>query len=259
MRFFSKRGLSIRDAWTLRRQLAERMERRVLRPGHEGSDGYLRYRNFFPNLRLIFVHIPKTAGTSVQFYFSQMDRMLENQKGQSELGAPSTNSKVHSKHLKAQELREYLGEEIWHASYRVSFVRNPWDLMVSSYNWWLQKAPTYVHLRSSAAEIVRMGDFGSFMRSRYGLEMINECSGNQLDWINDGHGDSVHYVGQTETFEHDLWRIAEHLELRELESVRVPRLNQSRRLDYRSYYTLETAQLVRRRFAREIERFGYRF
>jgi Sulfotransferase family len=259
MRFLSERGLSIRDAWTLRSYLAKRLERRVLRPGRETSNGYPRFRNFFPNLRLIFVHVPKTAGTSVQFYFSQIDGMLQNLKGQAESGAGATGSAVPFKHLKAQELRDHLGEEIWDTSYRISFVRNPWDLMVSSYNWWLQKAPTYVHLRRSAAEIARMGDFGSFIRSRYGLEMINEHSGNQLDWISDGYGDSVHYIGQTETLEDDLRQITDRLELRKLESVPVPRMNQSRRLDYRSYYDRDTAQLVRRRFAREIERFGYEF
>jgi Sulfotransferase family len=259
MGFLSKRGLSIQDAWTLRSHLAKRVERRVLRLGHEGSHGYPTFRNFFPDLRLIFVHVPKTAGTSVQSYFSQMEWALDNQKSQVEAGSEATGSAVPSKHLKAQELRDFLGEEIWHACYRISFVRNPWDLMVSSYNWWLQKAPSYVHLRRSAAEIARMGHFGSFIQSPYGLEMINEYFGNQLDWFNDGYRDSVHYIGQTETLEHDLRRIAEQLGLREVESVLVPRLNQSRRLDYRAYYNRDTAQLVRRRFAREIERFGYRF
>jgi hypothetical protein len=51
----------------------------------------------------------------------------------------------------------------------------------------------------------------------------------------------------------------DQLKLRDLDPVAVPRLNQSRRVDYRSYYDRDTAQLVRRRFAREIERFGYEF
>jgi hypothetical protein len=89
--------------------------------------------------------------------------------------------------------------------------------------------------------------------------MIGQFFGNQLDWINDGSSDYVHYVGQTEKLEDDLRYITEQLNLNNLQHIPVPRLNQTSRLDYRSYYNLHTEQLVRRRFLREIQRFGYSF
>jgi hypothetical protein len=185
--------------------------------------------------------------------------MVEARRDRAETDTAASTDQPPHKHLKGPELRDYLGEEIWNASYRFSFVRNPWDLMVSTYHWWLQKAPQFIGVRKMAAEVARMGDFGSFVRSSYGLRMINQFFGNQLDWINDGCGDYVHYIGRTETLKEDLRNIVEQLRLDDLPPIPVPHLNQSRRLDYRSYYDLQTAELVRRRFAREIQRFGYDF
>jgi hypothetical protein len=259
MRYLSERGLSVRDAWTLRTYLVARVGQRVLNYDRTTCRSRPRYRNFFPNVGVIFVHVPKTAGTSVQSFFSQLDQTMEAQGERAKIHTGPRKRDPLCKHSKAPELRVHLGGEIWNSCYRFSFVRNPWDLMVSAYHWWLQKAPQFVGHRRMAAEITRMGDFGTFIRSPYGLEMICQFSGNQLDWINNGSSDYVHYVGRVETLAEDLKHIVEQLKLNNLERLQVPRLNQTRRLDYRSYYDLHTKELVRKRFAREIQRFGYDF
>jgi hypothetical protein len=110
-----------------------------------------------------------------------------------------------------------------------------------------------------AAEIARMRDFAAFIHSPYGSKMIGQYHGNQLDWISDGTRDCVHHVGCTEELEKHLKHIVEQLGLSDDRELPVPRLNQTSRRDYRSYYDPHTAELVGRRFAREIERFEYRF
>ena len=259
MRYLSDRGLNIRDAWTLRAYLATRVGQRILHADRRTYRSRPRVKNFFPNLRLIFVHIPKTAGTSVQSYFSRLDQIMEGSQGRGHMDVEVRKDDPPCKHLKAPELRDYLGEEIWNACYRFSFVRNPWDLMVSTYHWWLQTAPRFFDHRRMAAEVARMGDFETFVRSPYGSEMIGPFFGHQLDWISDGSSDYVHYVGRTETLEDDLRHVVGQLELNNVQHVPVPRLNQTSRTDYRFYYDLQTQELVGRRFAREIQRFAYDF
>ena len=111
MRFLSERGLSVRDAWTLRAYLVTRVGQRVLRPDRKTYGSRPRFRNFFPNLGLIFVHVPKTAGTSIQSYFSQLDELVEAKPDRAGKDAEAGKCDPPSKHFKAPELRQHLGEE----------------------------------------------------------------------------------------------------------------------------------------------------
>ena len=64
---------------------------------------------------LIFIHIPRTGGTSIEKSFGLT---LGNEE----------------KHLSAAELREKAGPEKWAQSFVFSFVRNPWDRIISLYH-----------------------------------------------------------------------------------------------------------------------------
>jgi len=62
----------------------------------------------------IFVHVQKTGGNSVR----------------TALGADIFDP---YKHFFARELRDIHGEAIWESCFKFTFVRNPWDRLVS---WW---------------------------------------------------------------------------------------------------------------------------
>lgn len=38
-------------------------------------------------------------------------------------------------HLRADKIREYIGDEIWNSYLKISIVRNPWDHAISQYDW----------------------------------------------------------------------------------------------------------------------------
>ena len=198
------------------------------------------------NLHYVFIHIPKCAGTSIHVALKTIhDR----------LSLPLDERKYH-KHSKAADVRKVLGKE-WDNSFRFSFVRNPWDLMVSCYHWWLKVAPQFPALTEQAAYVKKLPDFSAFMHSPYGSEMINEQRGRDLlDWISVDGKIIVDLVGRYETLDEDWQRVCQALKV---EPVPLTRENRVERDNYRSFYNDETRQIIAERFARTIEHSGYEF
>jgi hypothetical protein len=80
---------------------------------------------------------------------------------------------------------------------------------------------------------------------------------NQLDYIIDSNGEMlVDFVGRFENFASDLHEVYDRLGFG-LRSI--PHENRSVRGDYSSFYTPKTEMIVRKRFERDIEYFGYEF
>ncbi len=215
----------------------------------------------WPNSRCIQVHIPKTAGNSIRSALQaawQSTPPLQRLVFRTRHGGrgPVRTVRGAHKHAKAWDLRTSLGEETWSRCFSFAFVRNPWDLMVSSYTWWLEKAERWEKLRPSAQEIKALGSFPRFIESNYGREMINEHQGNIRDWLCGPDGETVvDVVGQFEHLERDWAQIVERLGVK----APLPHLNRGKRGPYASYYDDTSRTIVAERFAWTIERFGYRF
>jgi hypothetical protein len=195
--------------------------------------------------RCIFVHIPKTGGDSIHEALASLPRKTD-------VIAPRL-----PKHAKAFEVRDVLGDAVWKDYFSFAFVRNPWDQMVSSYHWWLQKAPVYAKLRDpDVCRVRRMQSFAEFLDSGYGRTMINEMPGNTFDWISQDGQIIVDFVGRFEHFGRDWLTVCDRLGI---SPPALPHVNSTRRQPYREYYTDETRAIVEQRFRKIIETFGYEF
>lgn len=213
--------------------------------------------NFFPQIGVVFVHIPKTAGSSLHAYFAELSALRTGSPRLPELQAFGTANWY--KHRKAGELRDWIGHELWQRSTTVTFVRNPWDLMVSSYGWWLQKAHQYKRFRSQAAQVHALGSFDRFIASEFGSRMINEAFGAMEDWFQEAGADIVQHIGKVETIERDLAVLIDALDLPGTPRPMLGRCNASVRQAYRTYYTAESKRQVAQRFEYVIDRFAYTF
>ncbi len=211
--------------------------------------------------RCIHVHIPKTAGNSISAALKSAWRSTPVLRRMVLLASgggrpPFVKPRETHKHAKARDILEVIGEDSWRRGFSFAIVRNPWDLMVSSYHWWLERADRWEQFRDSAREIRALGSFAGFMNSAYGREQINEQRGNLRDWICDrDQRIVVDFVGRFERLEEDWTVIAEHLGI----TQPLPHRNRSTRGPYRQYYTSATRDIVARRFAWAIDRFEYRF
>jgi len=194
-----------------------------------------------------FIHIPKTAGRSIEKALGELpERPFA--------GRRATRAFPHTKGV---ELKRMTGEDVWERYFSFAFVRNPWDLMVSSYHWWLHKAGKFENRRAQQRAVLGLGSFEAFMHSKFGRLMINECPGSMLDWVQDETGAlMVDFLGRFETLDRDWSTICQRLgaPYRPL-----PHENRIARAPYREFYNEETRAIVAERFHKEIELFGYEF
>ena len=194
----------------------------------------------------IFVHIQKTGGNSVR----------------TALGGDIFDAR---KHFTARELRKIHGESAWNACFKFSFVRNPWDRLVS---WWsmIDNSRDYIDQAQPPNAffgyvLKRAKSFEDFLL-RCDDEIVDSDGRknifrNQIDYLTDDNGAvMVDFVGRFERLQEGFDEICRRLGRAPVE---LPRTNVSQHTAYTGYYTPATAEIVARRYARDIAQFGYRF
>lgn len=208
----------------------------------------------------LFVHTAKTGGTSVrdalsplrwrdpyypiQFLCSRISGLTGHRLG---IKFPR-----HSKIIAAKEM---LPRELFEQLFKFVFVRNPWDLQVSSFH----------HIRRERPQLMsHIETFEQFIKWKldparpyqYHVDTSIEL---QSDYAIDLHGKLlVDFVGRYENLAEDFAQACRHI------GIKAPALPHKRQAtdrskDYRSYYTDELRELVAARFRPDIDLFGYGF
>jgi len=206
-------------------------------------------------LRCLFVHIPKTGGTSVEVALGMHgDWAVENR--DSLFGTIRSADLVGRgylsrflQHLTLDEVRQ-LSPECGEL-FSFSFVRNPWDRMVSSY---CNPDPDMLDgARASGVELTGL-DFPEFVRRTEAVEHIHLLP--QHRFVTDRQrGIAVNSLGRFETLEADFESLCRALQV----EARLPHENASEHIHYREYHTDETRDAVARRYRQDIDLFDYRF
>lgn len=180
----------------------------------------------------IFIHINKTAGTSI---------------GRA-IGLPLKD------HLTAAEVIARIGKEQWKKAYTFTLVRNPWDKVVSHYEYRRKKNKTEIATRGIC--------FADWVKMTYGENKDTFYYNNprsfqaQVEWLKDDEGKiSLDYIGKFESIRKDFDHIKRAIGL----EAELPHLNASYRKEYQSYYDDETYEIVARWFREDIEAFDYKF
>lgn len=208
--------------------------------------------------RLLFVHVPKTAGTSVERATGLLgDWRIEDLERLFGLACtrPPDGRRFGSaflQHLTYRELARVLDRETLANLRTFTVVRNPWDRLVSVY------ANPDPHLLTQSAELgVALAGIGfsEFLERTLGLEHAHLRP--QLDYLLDDRGDvAVDHVLRFERLTEDFERFCRRMGIG---AVALPHENRSARGPYSAYYDDRTRALVAQRYACDIETFGYRF
>lgn len=215
---------------------------------------------YSPRFKFLFVHIPKTGGTSLRaalkpllyrdplYYLMWFPQRLSNWTGH------RTVTKF-PRHAKIVAAREMLPQEVFAGLFKFSVVRNPWDMQVSSFH----------HLHKEHPGLVRgLTDFNAFVRHKLdpgrAPSALLDISGTpQMDYLQGLHGDLlVDEVIYFENLEAGYRRIAGKIGLKH-PPVLPHRRKGRRQPDYRDYYAPETVELVAERYRKDIAAFGYAF
>jgi hypothetical protein len=210
--------------------------------------------------RCIFVHIPKTGGSSIEQALGMFgDWRLEDrdclfgriQSPDLELAGFLSR---YLQHLTISQIRSIVPADVGSRYFSFSFVRNPWDRLVSVYS---RPDPDMVE-QAQAAGIDLLGlPFDQFLDRVGKTSHIHVLP--QHEFITDSSGRPlVDLVGRFESLQGDFKGLCRTLGA----ACELPHANASaarRAADYRSYYTSETKAIVAQRYATDVRLFGYEF
>jgi hypothetical protein len=209
----------------------------------------------------LFVHIAKTGGTSVRSalrryrWSGRYGPALFTASLMSQMTRPRHRLGVKfPRHAKAIAAKEMLPTEVFDGLFKFVFVRNPWDLQVSSWHHIAREKPQVVAGVRTFADFLKL-KFDPERPFDYMLDISREL---QSDYIVDLHGRTiVDFIGRYEHLQGDFDTACDR--------IAIPRvaLPHDRRAvdrdDYRRYYDDATRALVAEHYAPDIERLGYTF
>jgi hypothetical protein len=203
--------------------------------------------------QFLFIHIQKTAGTSITnsltAYANQPETMWENRL-LARLGINvNTVGPWHRRrfrgHCSAADVQRHLPKPVFDQLFKFTFVRNPWDLLVSLYNF-IPTRPKHRYQKRVAAM-----SFPEFVD-----EWTTHIETLQAPRICDRHGKGLlDFVGYYETLSQDFATVCERIGV----APPLPWDNRSKHADYREYYSDDLRQMVADRLAEDIRFFGYEF
>ena len=194
--------------------------------------------------RFLFVHIPKTAGNSIQsvlrdYSEDQLVALRKEQDGIERFGLRNPKYKI-KKHSTLSEYRDALGHEQFRDLYKFTCVRNPWDRMVSYYFTPTQSPETWSP-KKFLGIISKAVSVPDYLR---------------LDNSEENPFANVDYIMRFESLADDFRAVCMAIGI---SPPTLPQYNRSSREHYSKYYDDELREFVRTRFAAEIERFNYTF
>ncbi len=202
--------------------------------------------------RMLFVHIPKTGGASIE-------QLLRE-------ACPDARSIGRQRHAR---LRRILAQNPELADYwSFGFVRNPWARMVSWYSmietWNRRWGPASGRPQDGQWGSTRDGnplwravaeyaDFEEFVLR--GTEEQDRLSVPQVAYLVDGD-QRADFIGRTESLGADMATIQRQLGLARTE---IPRRNTTSHGSYRDYYSPAARDRIGEVYAADIAEFGYDF
>jgi len=224
-------------------------------------------------LNCIFIHIPKTAGRSVEMFFinklgldreNEADRVQllinyndDPAKGTEKLSHLSASEYLKCGHVTEQEFSDY---------YKFSFVRNPWSRLVSEYRYrnFLSHKSFKDFVMNKLPPPDRNDKYRHIMPQ---TEMLYDENGNLL----------VDFVGKFEYLQKDFDQVCKLLDFedsglshinssdkksRDLKRKVRNSLYRNGESDLRNYvdfYDSETREIVAKMYHADIENFAYKF
>ncbi len=208
----------------------------------------------------LFVHIAKTGGTSVrsalvgqirndpyriaQIFCSRLSGLSKHRLG---IKFP--------RHAKIIAGLEMLPTDFFQSLFKFAFVRNPWDLQVSSYHHIQRERPRLIE---------HLDGFDSFLEWKlegereyhYILDASTEPQWHSLIDLNQEC--RVDFIGRYENLNEDFETICRRIGFKKRPNLPHRRKAEGRE-DYRRYYTPKGHDLIGRHFGLDIEKLGYEY
>jgi hypothetical protein len=198
--------------------------------------------------KFIFTHIPRTGGTSISQLLARYGIALQ--------GSENYDS-IYFKHVAAASMKRMLGEE-YDKYFKFAFVRNPWDWLVSNYEYNRGLHRPFVKdtghaVSGKVPEWARGMSFSEWL-----VWWTDTFSPSQSAMLTDSNGEILmDAIYRFELLTSDFKKLKRRLGIWTW-SFRLPHLQSSKgRAGYRSYYDDRSVKVVRERFSMDLQLLGY--
>tara|TARA_Y100000389_G_scaffold169439_1_gene175739 strand:- start:43961 stop:44617 length:657 start_codon:yes stop_codon:yes gene_type:complete len=216
--------------------------------------------NISHSKKFIYIHIPKTAGTSVSEKLMNHSRFVEKISQKYFITRNIVNLinrifKLHHngntwinglhKHSTALDIQNYLGLELYSKYFKFSFVRNPYDLVVSHYIYIKRQKNHKFH---QLANKLSLEDYWT-------LEMNNKTK-KQHEYLTDFDDNLiVDFIGKFENLDEDFEKINKILDIN---CGNLNILNKSNKEKTEYHFTQKFKDQVYEYYKKDFELFGYK-
>jgi len=205
---------------------------------------------FCPSKNFIFTHITKTAGSSFNKVFTTTfgahDYLLTGHVNHEINYFVGFKNYQDLEHLTVQQQSKILGPKRFNDCFKFTFVRNPWDRLVSNY-FWKQNDPW---ANKKVKEYVNTHSF-----EQYILEGIAPLAVPMHQWVTDSNKKVVvDFVGRYENLHDDFSKVCQKINIKTPE---LPQVYKTNHKPYKDYYSQATIDKVASVYKDDIEIFGY--
>lgn len=195
--------------------------------------------------RFLFVHIPKTAGNSIQNvlrHYSE-DEIVCNSPGQDGIERFGVCNKAYglTKHSTLAECRQAMGDALLRTLFKFCCVRNPWERAISFFFSPHHGATTW-NRNAFIASLDHLLPCSAY------VTLENPATADRSPFAN------VDFVMRHERLAEDFREVCRRIGI-PFEPLVVR--NKSSRGPYAHYYDAELAALIESRFCEDIQAFGY--
>ena len=186
----------------------------------------------------IFIHIPKCGGTSFEIEFNCWSANKYRRR-YFHVGA-------NKQHQTIQQILEYYPD--CNHYYKFSFVRNPWSRFLSEYYYMIAESllPPNFSFKDFCLHEDAIVEYGWDYHDKSQHEFIFDSNGNSL----------VDFIGKLENLQEDFNIVCDKIGI---PRKQLPHENKTNHKHYTEYYDDETREIVAKKYAKDIEYFGYKF
>jgi Sulfotransferase family len=205
--------------------------------------------------KIIFIHIPKCAGTSITNYYFDSPNLDWREPNYDLLFGWCPKRGIHLQHATPKQLIEtnLISEENWESYFKFSFVRNPWDRAYSDFLWIKKDSRVKGTFRQY---LLKMGEFDKIFSHNSEKEYRGDHLLAQTDFVNDEY--LLDFVGKFENLNSDIKKINKIIVFDKIFDIHNKRrLNKYKH--YSLFYTNKKKKLLENIFKYDIEKFGYHF
>ena len=246
--------------------------------------------------KFIFIKPRKVAGTSIEINLAKhcgaqdiitpLTDYNQNSDTDYYLHQAQNNNGLDG-HIYPNQIKRKVGKKIWHEYFKFTVVRNPWDVVVSRY-WWektaestnflknlnknlnqktilnnLLKPRAYllmlekimrIFIKNKMRQAAKQGDFEYFVKNFKGKKWENKkfyFDPSGKPWCN--------FYIRYENLEEDYKKICQYVGISYEKLPQTKNKGRKDKTNYSIYYNERTKQIIKDRFAKEINLFGYDF